>query len=245
MQKTLIIIPSRLAATRLPGKPLLKINGISIIAHVYKKALECNLGEVFVATEDQEILDDIKSNGGEALLTKKAKTGTDRVLEAFKKLNRSDVDYILNIQGDEPMISTNDIINLNINTLKNNSEMGSLGCKIKNNEQLNDESIVKVKTLKKIEDNSVSEALGFFRKTDDFKNQNIYHHIGVYQYKIEILKKFVSFEQTENEKKYKLEQLRALENNIQIDISLAKSSPIGVDTKEDFEKVRNLLEIKK
>ena len=94
MQKTLIIIPSRLAATRLPGKPLLKINGISIITHVYKKALECNLGEVFVATEDQEILDDIKSNGGEALLTKKAKTGTDRVLEAFKKLNRADVDYL-------------------------------------------------------------------------------------------------------------------------------------------------------
>ena len=164
MQKTLIIIPSRLAATRLPGKPLLKINGISIIAHVYKKALECNLGEVFVATEDQEILDDIKLNGGEGLLTKKAKTGTDRVLEAFKKLNRSDVDYILNIQGDEPMISTNDIINLNINTLKNNSEMGSLGCKLKNNQQLNNESIVKVKTLKKIEDNNVSEALGFLEK---------------------------------------------------------------------------------
>ena len=85
--KTLIIIPSRLSATRLPGKPLLKINGLSIISHVFKKAEETNIGEVFVATQDQEIIDDVKKNGGQAILTNKNhKTGTDRINEAIKKL---------------------------------------------------------------------------------------------------------------------------------------------------------------
>lgn len=245
MQKTLIIIPSRLAATRLPGKPLLKINGVSIISHVYKKAMECNIGEVFVAAEDKEILDDIKANGGQGILTKKARTGTDRVYDALSKLNMNSVDYILNIQGDEPMISKNDVINLNRKILKNNSEMGSLGCELKSKDQLNDQAVVKVKTFNKINFDNMSKAENFFRATIDPNYNNVYHHIGVYQYRIETLKKFVSLNQTENEKKYKLEQLRALENNIQIDIALAKNSPIGVDTKEDFEKVRNLLEIKK
>ena len=87
--KTLVIIPSRLSATRLPGKPLLKINGISMISHVFKKAEEANIGEVIVATEDQEIIDDVKQNGGQAILTKKNhKTGTDRIYEALQKLNK-------------------------------------------------------------------------------------------------------------------------------------------------------------
>ena len=101
--KTLIIIPSRLAATRLPGKPLLKINGISIISHVFKKAESANIGEVIVATEDQEIIDDVKKNGGNAILTNKNhKTGTDRIYEALNKLDRNDINFVMNIQGDEP-----------------------------------------------------------------------------------------------------------------------------------------------
>ena len=91
--KTLVIIPSRLSASRLPGKPLLKINGLSIISHVYKKAQEANIGEVFVAAEDQEIIEDVKKNGGEAILTNNNhKTGTDRIYEALKKSNVRDVE---------------------------------------------------------------------------------------------------------------------------------------------------------
>jgi len=94
--KTLIIIPSRLAATRLPGKPLLKINGISLISHVFKRAESANIGEVIVATEDQEIIDDVKKNGGNAILTKKNhKTGTDRIHEAFNKLHRNDINFVI------------------------------------------------------------------------------------------------------------------------------------------------------
>ena len=99
--KTLILIPSRLSATRLPGKPLLKINGMSIISHVFKKAEEANIGDVLVATEDQEIIDDVKKNGGEAILTKKQhKTGTDRIYEALKKIHNADIDLVMNLHED-------------------------------------------------------------------------------------------------------------------------------------------------
>ena len=98
--KTLVIIPSRLSASRLPGKPLLKINGLSIISHVYKKAQEANIGEVVVASEDQEIVDDVIKNGGKAIITSNNhKTGTDRIYEALKKLNIKDVDLIMNLQA--------------------------------------------------------------------------------------------------------------------------------------------------
>ena len=101
--KTLIIIPSRLSATRLPGKPLLEINGKSIISHVFKKAEEANIGDVFVATEDIEIMDDVKKNGGQAILTSRNhKTGTDRVYEAMSKINKSDVELVINLQGMNP-----------------------------------------------------------------------------------------------------------------------------------------------
>ncbi len=102
-----------MSASRLPGKPLLKINGVSIISHVFKKAEKANIGEVIVATEDQEIIDDVKKNGGNAILTgNHHKTGTDRIYEAFKLLGKKDVDYIMNVQGDEPQINIKDIKNL-------------------------------------------------------------------------------------------------------------------------------------
>ena len=125
--KTLVIIPSRLSATRLPGKPLLKINGLSIITHVFKKAVDANIGEVIVATEDQEIIDDVKKNGGQAILTDKShKTGTDRIFEAFEKINNSNIDLIMNLQGDEPLMNVEDIRHLNSQMIKNKSNLGTL-----------------------------------------------------------------------------------------------------------------------
>ena len=129
--KTFIIIPSRLSATRLPGKPLLKINNLSIISHVFRRAQEANIGEVFVATEDQEIVDDVVKNGGNAVLTSKNhKTGTDRVYEAFQKLNIRDADLIMNLQGDEPEINIKDIINLNKKMISYGSKIGTLASTI-------------------------------------------------------------------------------------------------------------------
>ena len=130
MTKTLILIPSRMASTRLPGKPLLKINNLSIISHVFKRAEEANIGEVVVATEDQEILEDVLKNGGKAVLTQSDhKTGTDRIFEAYKKLDIKNVDYILNLQGDEPDINKDDIINLNNFMINQDAEIGTLAAK--------------------------------------------------------------------------------------------------------------------
>ena len=245
MAKTLILIPSRMAATRLPGKPLLKINNLSIISHVFKRAEEASIGEVVVATEDPEILADVLKNGGRAILTSSDhKTGTDRVFEAYRELNIKNIDYIINLQGDEPDISKDDIIKLNNLMINNESEIGTLAAKIQSVKILNDTNVVKVITKKKLEENNFSRALNFTRKNLSADNQNIYHHIGIYAYKVNILEKFVSLEQTNNEKENKLEQLRALDNKLKINIALAKSSSIGVDTKEDYLAIKKIMEYK-
>jgi len=242
--KTLVIIPSRLTAMRLPGKPLLKINGLSIISHVFKKAEEANIGEVLVATEDQEIIEDVKQNGGQAILTSNEhKTGTDRIYEAIQKLGRSDIDYIMNLQGDEPLMNIEDIKNLNNKMIQTKSQLGTLASNISDDKLYDDQNVVKVITKESLDISEFPEALDFIRKTSNI-SENIYHHLGIYCYQLETLKKFVSYDQSHNEIKNKLEQLRALDNNIKINVALAKSSPIGVDTQEDFVAIKKIMEYK-
>lgn len=244
MSNTLIIIPSRMSATRLPGKPLLKINGLSIISHVVKKAKETEIGEVIVATENEEILDDVKQNKGEAIFTSKAnKTGTDRIWEAYKKLNYKDVDFIINLQGDEPLIDPDDIKNLDKMVKDNSSEIGTLATTLESEKILINENIVKVKTKDYLKDNNSSLAENFFRKINN-NHTNLYHHIGIYEYEISCLEKFSQLKQTENEIKNRLEQLRALDNNINIDVILAKSKVLGVDTMEDYIELKKIMEYK-
>ena len=241
--KTFIIIPSRLSATRLPGKPLLKINNLSIISHVFRRAQEANIGEVFVATGDQEIIDDVKKNGGNAVLTSKNhKTGTDRIYEAFQKLNIKDVDMIMNLQGDEPAINIEDIVNLNQKMIMNGSKMGTLAATIKHTKDFENENIVKVITKKNLEVDQFSEAKTFVRNSSNV--DNIYHHIGIYSYTTETLEKFIKLSQSENEIKNRLEQLRALDNNININVAHANSHPIGVDTEEDYLALKKIMEYK-
>ena len=241
--KTLTIIPSRLSATRLPGKPLLKIKGLSIISHVFRKAQEANIGEVIVATEDQEIVDDIVKNGGRAVLTRNNhKTGTDRIYEALKKLDINDADLIMNLQGDEPAINIEDIISLNKKMINNQSKMGTLAADIKNIKNLENENIVKVITKKELSEDKFTEAEIFLRNSSN--RDNIYHHIGIYCYSTETLEKFVKLKQSKNEIEYKLEQLRALDNNIKINVARAKSSPVGVDTMEDYLALKKIMEYK-
>ena len=242
--KTLVIIPSRLSATRLPGKPLLKINGLSMISHVFKKAQDANIGEVFVAAEDQEIVDDVKKNGGEAIITSNNhQTGTDRIYEVIKKLNRTDVELVMNLQGDEPLINLEDIQNLNNQMISSGYDLGTLASKIDHKRILKNHDIVKVTTDESLDLSQFPLALNFLRKSE--KNiKNIYHHLGIYCYHLETLKKFVSLKQSSNEIKNKLEQLRALDNNININVALAKSSSVGVDTKEDYVAIKKIMEYK-
>ena len=242
--KTLVIIPSRLSASRLPGKPLLKINGLSIISHVYKKAQEANIGEVFVAAEDQEIIEDVKKNGGEAILTNNNhKTGTDRIYEAFAKLGRTDIDLIMNLQGDEPLMNIEDIQKLNKHMIQTKRDLGTLAAKINNKKVFENHDIVKVITEESLDDTKFPRAINFMRKLDKENNQ-AYHHLGIYCYNVEILKRFISLKQSQNEIENRLEQLRALDNNINVNVALAKSSPIGVDTKEDFMAIKKIMEYK-
>ena len=232
-----------MSATRLPGKPLLKINGLSIISHVSKKAVEANIGDVIVATEDQEIVDDVKRNGFNAILTSNQhKTGTDRIHEALKKSNIKNVDLIMNLQGDEPAINIDDIKSLNEKMLKNRFNLGTLAARIKENKNLKNENIVKVVTEISLEDHHFPKAISFSRISEHI--DNIYHHIGIYCYSKECLEKFVQFDQSKNEIENRLEQLRALDNNIDINVSLTKSSPIGVDTMEDYLALKKIMEYK-
>ena len=242
--KTLIIIPSRLSATRLPGKPLLKINGLSIISHVFKKAEDANIGEVYVAAEDQAIVDDVKQNGGQAILTSNNhKTGTDRIYEALKKIGKSDIELVMNLQGDEPLINIEDIKHLHIQMINTKSKLGTLASIIKDKNFFEEQSVVKVVTKESLDISSFPEALNFMRKLDK-SIKNTYHHLGIYCYQLETLKIFISLEQSKNEISNNLEQLRALDNNININVALAKSSPIGVDTEEDFMAIKKIMEYK-
>ena len=219
--KTLVIIPSRMSATRLPNKPLLEINGLSIISHVFKRAESANIGEVVVAAEDQEIIDNVKNNGGNAILTgRNHKTGTDRIYEALSILGKNDIDFIMNIQGDEPEIDINDIKNLNDKMKKNNSKIGTLAAKISDSKIYENENVVKVKIKESFNQNPFPYAENFMRKTN--YKADIYHHIGIYCYEVD-----------------------TLDNNIHINVALANKSPIGVDTEEDYIAIKKIMKYKK
>ena len=242
--KTIIIIPSRLSAVRLPGKPLLKINGLSIISHVFKKAVDANIGEVYVASGDQEIIDDVHKNGGQAILTSNEhKTGTDRIFEALNLLEKRDTELVMNLQGDEPLMNIQDIRNLHRKMIETKSNLGTLASNIKDQKEYVNENVVKVITKESLHDMKFPEAVNFERKSKESSN-NIYHHLGIYCYQLETLKNFVSLNQSQNEINQKLEQLRALDNNIKIKVSLAKESPIGLDTEEDFVAIKKIMDYK-
>ena len=234
-----------MAATRLPNKPLLRINNKSLIMHVYEKAKLSNVGEVYVATSDDEIFNEVTTNGGKCLKTDAShQTGTDRIFDAFKKLDLKNINYVINLQGDEPIIDIKDIQNLNIKANKNDSDMATLACKIDDNKIFENENIVKVITNKEIDRNNTSKAITFSRKIKNNDRNNIYQHIGIYIYKVSILKKFVQLQQTKSEKLERLEQLRALQNNIEIDVVFANSKAIGVDTKKDYIEIKKLMKYK-
>ncbi len=234
-----------MSASRLPGKPLLKINGQSIITHVFKRAESAEIGEVVVAAEDQEIIDDVKNNGGNAILTSKNhKTGTDRIFEALTLLNLKDIDYVMNVQGDEPDIDINDIKVLDNKMKSFKSQIGTLASYIERHEMYENENVVKVKIKKPFEENSFPEAEKFMRNLQNSEKKDIYHHIGIYCYEIQTLKKFISFKQTKNELENRLEQLRALDNDLIINVALATKSPIGVDTEEDYLAIKKILKYK-
>ena len=149
----------------------------------------------------------------------------------------------MNLQGDEPLMSVNDIKNLNDLMMKNNSQLGTLASNILNKRSYQDQNVVKVITKEPLDKSNFPEALNFIRNIKS-ENKNIYHHLGIYCYKLETLKKFVSYKQSDSEVKNKLEQMRALDNKIKINVAHAKNSSVGVDTEEDFVAIKKIMEYK-
>ena len=242
MNNTVILIPSHLRATRLPNKPLLLINDKPMIVHCWQRAVESKVGDVYVATADEEIAKIITAVGGKSILTSKEhKTGTDRIYEAIENNFSKKPKNIINLQGDMPNIYPL-AIKLLDKFIKNNSyEIATLATKLNSKNDLENKNIVKVETKKEMQINNFSNALDFFRLKDINQKNFYYHHIGIYGYQYETLKKFISLKRSNNEIARSLEQMRAMDNNISLIVGLTDSYPLGVDTIEDLEEIRNIM----
>ncbi len=241
MNKTVIIIPSRLDAERLPNKPLELINNKEMILHVYEAAKKTN-SEVYVATPDQKIIDVVNQNKGKAILTSiNHQTGTDRVYEVFKGHLKSEPNLIVNLQGDMPNIEPQAISDLINYMQQGNCDIGTLASSFSSNDELVNENTVKVSVKKQLIAGKFSEAIDFFR-VDKKKYENYYHHIGIYAFTNKALVRYVSLKRSKLELERKLEQLRALENSMTIHVGYINSSPLSVDTKSDLIEVKKMME---
>ena len=242
MNKTVIIIPSRLKALRLPNKPLELINNKEMILHVYEAAKKTNIGEVYVATPDQKVIDLITNNGGKAALTLlDHQTGTDRIYEVFKNQLKNEPNIIVNLQGDMPNIDPQAITHLVSYMNKGKCDIGTLASSFSSETELRDENNVKVVVKEKLANNNFVEATDFFR-TSSKNHENLYHHVGIYAFTNKALVRYVSLERSKLELERKLEQLRALEKNMSIHVGFINSSPLSVDTKNDLIEVKKLME---
>ena len=242
MNEIAIIIPSRLAAERLPNKPLELINNKEMILHVYDAAKYADIGDVYVATPDEKIVNVVMEHGGKAIITQSShQTGTDRVFEVFNKHLKKKPKIIINLQGDMPNISSKDIRFLADHMKKNLCDIGTLAGDIRNKKEEKDPNVVKVKLEKKINKNFFSKAIDFFRTIEKAINDKTYHHIGIYAFTNKALMRYVDLERTKLELKKKLEQLRALENNMKIDVGFVKYCPLSVDTENDLIEVKKIM----
>ncbi|AGB42293.1 3-deoxy-D-manno-octulosonate cytidylyltransferase [Halobacteroides halobius DSM 5150] len=237
--KVIAIIPARYSSTRLPGKPIKKIKGKAMIQHVYERTAQAqNLDQVIVATDDQRIYQVVKDFGGKVEMTSSQhQTGTDRLAEVANDL---EADIIVNVQGDEPLIAP-EMIDQAVKPLleDNNLQMGTLKHPIISAEELENPNLVKVVTDKN------DFALYFSRAPIPYPHQEnditYYKHIGLYVYRREFLLNYADLPATPLEQQESLEQLRALENGYKIKVVKTEHQSIGVDTKDDLEKVRKIV----
>ena len=235
MKNTAIIIPTRLGAKRFPNKPLAKINGVPMIIHVLNRAQESKIGEVLVATTDDEIFQVVKENGGKAILTKSDHpSGSDRVYEAYIKELKNKVDLIINLQGDMPNIKPHSISKLEKFMRSNDCDIGTLASPIEDKDEITDMNVVKVEMDEILKDDDFFKAKDFFRIKKDLNHKKIYHHIGIYAFTNIALTKYVKFSRSKLEIERNLEQMRAMENDLIIKVGLCDSNPLSVDTEGDL-----------
>jgi 3-deoxy-manno-octulosonate cytidylyltransferase (CMP-KDO synthetase) len=239
--RTLVLIPARMAATRLPGKPLLDIAGLPMIVHVLRRAEAADIGRVAVATDTTEIAAAVRANGGEAVMTRADHpSGSDRIFEAMKALDpEGRCEIVVNLQGDFPTIMPDTIRSVLPPLADPAVDISTLASEIHTEEEDLASSVVKAvgspigpRRLR---------ALYFTRATAPWGDGPRYHHIGLYAYRRAALERFVALPPSPLEKQEKLEQLRALEAGMRIDVTIVDTVPRGVDTPADLETARRLL----
>jgi 3-deoxy-manno-octulosonate cytidylyltransferase (CMP-KDO synthetase) len=239
--RILVLIPARMAATRLPGKPLLDIGGLPMIVHVLRRAEEAQIGRVAVATDTPEIAAAVKLHGGEVVMTRPDHpSGSDRIYEALKQLDPDGkTEIVVNLQGDFPTISPGNIRDVLPPLADPAVDIATLAAQIHTEEEANNPNVVKAvgspigpRRLR---------ALYFTRATAPTGDGPRYHHIGLYAYRRAALERFVTLPPSPLEQQEKLEQLRALEAGMRIDVMIVDTVPRGVDTPADLETARRLL----
>lgn len=233
-----IIIPARMASTRLPNKPLAIIGGQPMIVRVMKRAVESGVGRVVVACDGEDIANTISTAGGEAIITDPGlPSGSDRIFQALAMIDPAKkYDIIINVQGDMPCIDPK-IIKQAFLALENaQANIVTLAAEIKDEQEKTDPSVVKIAM------NGQGRALYFSRATIPHGEGPLYHHIGIYAYRRAALEKFVSLPPSKLELREKLEQLRALEAGMNIYVSVVDTVPLGVDNEEGLERARKFYE---
>jgi 3-deoxy-manno-octulosonate cytidylyltransferase (CMP-KDO synthetase) len=240
-QDVLIVIPARMASSRLPGKPLADIAGLPMIVHVLRRAEAARAGTVVVATDSEPIFACVEKAGGRAIMTRADHvSGSDRIFEALAAADPDErCKIVVNVQGDLPTIVAADIRAAIVPLAEPSVDIATLAAEIRREEERDNPNVVKVVGTP-VAPNRL-RALYFTRATAPSGDGPLYHHIGLYAYRRDALARFVRLPPSVLEQREKLEQLRALEAGMRIDVAIVDSVPLGVDTPEDLERARALL----
>jgi len=237
-----VIIPARMNATRLPGKPLADIHGEPMIVHCWRRAMSADIGPVIVACGDKRIADAVERAGGQAVLTDPDHpSGTDRVHEALEIVDpTAHHDAVINLQGDLPTIQTAAVLAAFTPLLQSDVDVGTIVCRIEAEEEYLDPNVVKAAISIK-SGAHIGRALYFSRSLVPSGKGDHYRHIGIYAYRRTAISLFVRRPPGQLEIREGLEQLRALEAGMRIDVSLVDTVPLGVDTQADLDKARAII----
>lgn len=241
-QNTIVIIPARMASTRLPGKPLADIHGAPMIVHVWKRAIEANVGQVLVACAEMEIARAIKAHGGDAIVTDPAlASGSDRISAALALRDpERRFRFIVNLQGDLPTVTPLDVQRCLGGLVNETIDISTVAAPITDAADVANPNIVKA-IAPLSEEREVAFARDFQRLPGPELGPRFWHHIGIYAYRRESLERFVKLPQSEREIDRRLEQMRALDNGMSIAVVRVDSVPLGVDTPADLEAARQML----
>lgn len=241
-QNTIIVIPARMASTRLPGKPMADINGLPMIVQCWKRAQEANIGQVLVAAAENEIADVIRSHGGDAIVTDPAlPSGSDRIAEALALRDpQRRFENVVNLQGDLPTIDSLSIQRCLAGLGNEAADISTIAARIEAAEDVANPNIVKAIAPLGAQ-REVAFARDFLRQVGPGHVAPYWHHIGVYAYRRPVLERFVTLPVSAREADRKLEQMRAMDNDMRIVVVRVDTVPLGVDTPHELELARRML----